>query len=327
MIDGIVSAVLFSAVFLYGCLGEILTEKAGHLNLGIPGIMCMGTAGGAFGTTIVMNAAAEAGAEPSYILLLLAVITFGFLFGAATASIYGFFTITLRCNQNITGLALTTLGSGLTQFIMDTITSVPTQKANLSKASYVLSSSLPFAKDLGVVGQLLFSYGILVYIGIAVAIVMGIVLKKTRLGLHLRAIGENPATADAAGVNVNAYKYGAVAIGGGIAGLGGMYYLLDYNKGSFENPGTIEGFGWLCIALVIFVLWKPSFSILGSIIFGLLYILAFKINTGASAVPKYLIQMSPYIVTVIVLVVLSIIDSRENQPPQALGLPYFREER
>ena len=327
MVNVLVSAVAFSAVFLFGCLGEILTEKSGHLNLGIPGIMCMGAAGGALGVTIVMNSADAVGAQSSYVMLVLSAVTFGFVFGAATASIYGFFTITLRCNQNITGLALTTLGSGITQFVMDSITKIPQQKSNLSVAGRAVSQSLPFAKDLGWFGQLFLSYGIFVYLGILLAVFMGFVLKKTRLGLHLRAVGENPATADATGVNVTAYKYGAVAMGGGIAGLGGMYYLLDYNKGSFENPGTIEGFGWLCIALVIFVLWKPNFSILGSVIFGLLYILAFKINTGSSPVPKYLIQMSPYVVTVIVLIVLSIIDTRENQPPQALGLPYFREER
>lgn len=326
MVNVITSAVLFSAVFLFGSLGEILTEKSGHLNLGIPGIMCMGTAGGAFGATIVMNAADVAGAEPSYILLLLSVLVFGFLFGAATASIYGLFTITLRCNQNITGLALTTLGAGLTQFIMNTITSVPAQKANLTRASRVLSQSLPFANDLGWFGQLFLSYGILVYIGIALAIVMGFVLKRTRLGLHLRAVGENPATADAVGINVTAYKYGAVTIGGGIAGLGGMFYLLDSTKGSFENAETIQGFGWLCIALVIFVLWKPNFAILGSILFGLLYLLGNLLGIS-EPIPQKLIQMLPYVVTVIVLIVLSIIDTRENQPPHSLGLPYFREER
>ena len=326
MVNVITSAVLFSAVFLYGCLGEILTEKSGHLNLGIPGIMCMGTAGGAYGVTIVMNAADAAGAEPSYILLLLAALAFGFLFGAAAAAIYGFFTITLRCNQNISGLALTTLGSGLAQFVMNGITADGIQKNNLSKAGTILSRTLPFANDLGLLGQLFLSYGVLVYIAIVVAIIMGIVLKRTRLGLHLRAVGENPATADAVGINVTAYKYGAVTIGGGIAGLGGMFYLLDYAKGSFENSSTIEGLGWLCIALVIFVLWKPNVSILGSILFGLLYLLGYRLGIS-EPITQNLFKMLPYVVTIIVLIVLSIIDTRENQPPQALGLPYFREER
>ena len=150
------------------------------------------------------------------------------------------------------------------------------------------------------------------------------------MGLHLRAVGENPATADAVGINVTRYKYLATMIGSGIAAIGGIYYIMDY-AGSYEAYKTLEALGWLAVALVIFTLWKPHISIIGSILFGFLYLAGTRIPTllgiqlPMSATP--LLKMLPYVVTVIVLVITSIQKKRENQPPAALGLPYFREER
>ena len=173
-------------------------------------------------------------------------------------------------------------------------------------------------------------WGILLYLAIAIALVSAYVLTRTQIGLHLRAVGENPATADAAGINVTAYKYGATCIGSGIAALGGLYYIMDY-MGSVEAYKTIEALGWLSVALVIFTLWRPHISILGSIIFGMLYLAGTRIPTmlgiqlDMSATP--LLQMLPYLVTIIVLVITSVSKKRENQPPASLGLPYFREER
>ncbi|MBO5653784.1 MAG: ABC transporter permease, partial [Clostridia bacterium] len=150
------------------------------------------------------------------------------------------------------------------------------------------------------------------------------------VGLHLRAVGENPATADAVGINVTAYKYGATCVGSAIAALGGLYYIMDF-MGSMEEYKTIEALGWLSVALVIFTLWRPLISIFGSIIFGMLYLAGTRIptllgiNLGMSATP--LLQMLPYLVTIIVLVIVSIKNKKENQPPASLGLPYFREDR
>lgn len=317
----ITGAISIGTVFLLGCVGEIITEKAGHLNLGIPGIMCMGAAGGCWGISLYMASLPE-GAKASWILLVLIALLCAGAFGAFGGAIYSFLTVTLRSNQNVTGLALTTFGSGVAQFIIDTYV----DRNFLPAASKVLKTTILGKADWGWFGDIFLNHGVFVYLAIAIAIVTALILRKTRVGLNLRAIGENPATADAAGINVNGYKYSAVLIGSAIAGLGGMFYIMDYIGGSWENASTIEALGWLSIALVIFTLWKPDLSILGAIVFGALYI-APSIITGISFSQMKLLKLLPYVVTVIVLIVTSILDSKENQPPASLGLNYFREER
>ncbi|MGM9666265.1 MAG: ABC transporter permease [Eubacteriales bacterium] len=316
----LVSAISIATVLLYGCVGEIITEKAGHLNLGIPGIMCMGTAGGCLGVSLYMGALSSP-ENASLILLFLISLLFSTVFAAALGGIYALLTVTLRCNQNITGLAITIFGGGATNFIMSFV-----DRSNFDPAGKLISSSLPFADKLGGFGKVVFGHGIYVYLAIAVAVVCSLVLNKTRVGLHLRAVGESPATADAAGINVVLYKYMAIIIGSGIAGIGGFYYIMDYIKGSWENAATIEAFGWLAIALVIFVLWKPNFAILGAFLFGACYIVAFVIPNITST-QREIIKMLPYVITIVVLVITSIRNKRENQPPASLGLNYFREER
>lgn len=315
------SAISFSAIFLYGCVGEIITEKSGHLNLGIPGIMCSGTAGGCLGVALYMGALKNPD-SPSYIMLILIGVLMAFLVAAAVGAIYGVLTVYLKCNQNITGLALTTFGAGFTQFIMDN----SVKRENFPVASTFIAKSLPFAKNLGAFGEIFLSHGLLVYLAIAVAIVTAIILKKTKVGLRLRAVGENPAAADAVGINVSKYKFLAILIGSGIAGLGGFFYTMDYVQGVYENYATIESFGWLAIALVIFAVWRPNIAIFGSILFGVLYILPNVIDIKSSA-QAALISLIPYVVTAVVLLVISITGSKSVQPPASLGLNYFREER
>ncbi len=327
----LIAAISLSAVFLYGCVGETIMEKAGHLNLGIPGIMCMGTAGGCFGAVIFTNAC---GGQPIWILLILISIVFSIIFAAATGAIYAFLTVTLNCNQNITGLAVTTFGVGLSQFLMDN--KIYTEKLFenyrdlFDAASKSISSHLPFAENLGWFGELFLSYGFFVYLAIAIAIAAAIVLRKTRIGLNLRAVGENPATADAAGINVSKYKYAAILTGSGVAGLGGFFYIMDYIGGSWENASTVEAFGWMAIALVIFTLWRPALSIAGLIIFAAFYILAFRLPgyvEGLTFTDTAVLKLLPYVITIIVLIITSIFGSKNVQPPAALGLPYFREDR
>lgn len=314
----IIGSISLATVFTFGCVGEILTEKAGNLNLGIPGIMCSGTAGGLLGVSVYM-ASTE---NPKWLALVLIAVLFAMVFAAAVGGIYALLTVTLRCNQNITGLAITTFGTGFTQFFVDNFI----DRSNLGAASKIITKSLSFASDLGWFGQVFLSYGILVYLSISVAIIAAVVLKKSRVGLHLRSVGESPATADAAGINVNAYKYGAILIGSSIAGLGGMFYIMDYIGGSWENASTIEALGWLSVALVIFSMWRPSIAIFGSIVFACFYILAAKL-TGISFTDMALIKLLPYVITIIVLVFTSIFGSKSVQPPASLGLNYFREER
>ena len=166
----------------------------------------------------------------------------------------------------------------------------------------------------------------MVYLAIALSIVMAWFLNRTRAGLNLRAVGENPATADAAGVNVTRYKYLATCVGAGISGMGGLYYTMDYIKGTWANDGTIESLGWLAVALVIFAIWRPLNAIWGSYLFGLLF-WVYLIIPGLGRRDIELFKMLPYLVTILVLVVISLRKKRENQPPASLGLPYFREER
>ena len=313
-LDYILTSVALGMTFLLGCTGEILTEKVGHLNLGIPGIMCIGGASGCLALKLCYG-------MPGVLVVPIAIIA-AFIGGALMGGLYSFLTVTLKANQNVTGLAMTTFGVGVTKYIMNGM-AINSMKSYLYALKYFRS---PFSY----VSNGLKYWGIMMYLAIGIALGMAYVLTRTRVGLHLRAVGENPATADAVGINVTAYKYGATCIGSGIAALGGLYYIMDY-MGSVEAYKTIESLGWLSVALVIFTLWRPHISIIGSIIFGMLYLAGTRIptllgiNLGMSATP--LLQMLPYLVTIIVLVITSIGKKRENQPPASLGLPYFREER
>lgn len=313
--DYLLTAIPLGMTFLYGCTGEILTEKAGHLNLGIPGIMCIGGAGGCLALSALRNSGL-----PAFLIVVIAIIA-AFASGAVMGAIYSFLTVTLKANQNVTGLAMTTFGVGTTKFIMNGMATDAMQYL------YALDFfRFPFAKS---TTSLKYN-GIMVYLAIIIALTASFVLVRTRVGLHLRAVGENPATADAVGINVTKYKYMATCIGSGIAALGGLFYIMDYS-GSYEAYKSIEALGWLSVALVIFTLWRPHISILGSVVFGCLYLAGSHLPTllGVKfdmSVTK-LLQMLPYIVTIIVLIVTSVRNKRENQPPASLGLSYFREER
>ncbi len=310
------SAIRLSAVFLYGSTGEIIVEKGGHLNLGIPGIMSVSAAVSVLAEYSLIK---SMGTSVPALLVLIPIIV-AFLVGALMGFLYSFLTVTLHCNQNVVGLAMTTLGVGLAGYYMT---------GAGAKIMVVARASKFFIKLFDVQGggafsQIFLSHGALVYLAIIIAIVAQIVLSKTRTGLNLRAVGENPATADAAGIDVTKYKYVSTCVGCGISGLGGLFCVMDYMGGNWEY--VLEGFGWLSIALVIFTLWKPALSILGSIIFAGLYIASSYIQ-GISFAQIELIKLLPYVVTILVLVITSMINKREAQPPAALGMSYFREER
>lgn len=317
-------AVMQGVPLLFGSTGEILTEKSGNLNLGIPGIMYVGGICGVIGAFLYEQSAAVINPYLAVLIPLLCTLAGSLLMGL----IYCFLTVTLRANQNVTGLAITTMGVGLGNFFggsLIKLTDSEVPSIALSATSEFFSKKLPFASNLGWFGQVFLSYSFLAYAAIIIALICSYVLNRTRIGLSLRAVGENPATADAAGINVNKYKYSATCIGSMIAGLGGLYYVMDYACGIWSNDGFGDR-GWLAIALVIFTVWKPSSSIIGSILFGGLYVIHNYIN-GLSMSAQEIFKMLPYVVTIIVLVVSSIRSRRENQPPAHLGLSYFREER
>ncbi len=325
LISLIVAAVTFGTVLMFGTLGEILTERSGNLNLGVEGIMYMGGAfglAGAFYYEKMVGTAASNGAVAIVIAILAA-----FAAGAVASSIYSFLTITLRANQNVTGLALAIFGTGVGQFTGEFM--------RVSEGGYVaLSNSLKAAfsqsifpralSGIPIVGNILFSHTVFFYLAVVLAILMHLFLYKTRYGMYLRAVGESPATADAAGINITRYKYLSTIIGGGLSAIGGMVYITT-TAGCVWNHEGLAGVGWLAVALVIFCMWRPLNAIWGSIIFGAMMIMYLRVVVPF--IPTELYKILPYVVTVIVLVFSSMRNNKEKQPPASLGLNYFREER
>ena len=310
----LIDSLAFGATFMYGSTGEILTEKAGHLNLGIPGVMCMGGAGGC----LVLNLIGKSGL-PGFVIVILGILG-ALAAGMVMGLIYSFLTVTLRANQNVTGLAMTTFGAGLMKVIMSKV------DATVYLVGPKMLYRWPFAQRTDALQCL----GVLFFLAVIIAVVSSWVLYRTKVGLHLRAVGENPSTADAVGINVTKYKYVASCVGSGIAGLGGFYYIIDY-MASQEAYLSLEVFGWLSIALVIFALWRPHMTIIGSTVFGFLFSCSSYIanieGITVTMAAKPLLKMLPYLFTIAVLVFTSIRNKRENQPPASLGLSYFREER
>ncbi len=267
-------AVVQGIPLMYGCTGEIVTEKSGNLNLGIPGVMYVGGISGVIGA-FAYEQSVGAGASLNPVLAIMIPLVCSLLGSLILGLIYCFLTVSLKANQNVTGLAMTTFGVGVGNFFggsLIKLSGADVPSIALSRTSAYFSASLPFADKLGAVGKLFFSYGFLAYAAIIIAILASVLLNKTRVGLHLRAVGENPNTADAAGISVSRYKYLSTCIGCMIAGLGGLYYVMDYACGVWSNDAFGDR-GWLAIALVIFTIWRPSVGIFASIFFGGLYIL------------------------------------------------------
>ena len=327
LIAWILRAIPFGTIIMFGSMGEIITEKSGNLNLGVPGIMYLGGFAG-FASSYFYEKTAQ---DPKGWICAVIALTCAFLASMAGGLIFSFLTVSLRANQNVTGLALTTFGMGVANFFgVYLLNGASYTAAPLAYKTF--SAKMPvLPHKFGVIGKTVFGYGFLVYVAIVIAVFLHFFLYKTRTGLNLRAVGENPATADAAGINVTKYKYLATCLGAGLSGIGGLYYVLDYNQGIWATTGQIEALGWLAVALVIFTTWKPLNAIWGAYLFGMLYwlyqflpsIMGFHVASHITD----LIQMVPYVVTIIVLLIVSFRKKKENQPPASLGLSYFREDR
>ena len=322
-------AIVQGIPLLFGSTGEIVTEKSGNLNLGIPGVMYVGAICGVIGSFFYEHSVPDASAMNGTLAILIPMACC--MLGSLLMGIlYCFLTVTLRANQNVTGLAMTTFGVGFGNFFGGSLiklvdSDVPS--ITLTATSGFFSKTLLFALNLVFFLKFFLSYRFMVYLAVLIALVASYILHHTRVGLQLRAVGENPSTADAAGINVAKYKYIATCVGCMIAGFGGLYYVMDYACGVWSNDAFGDR-GWLAIALVIFTIWRPNISILASFLFGGLYILYLYIPTGMDHMEyQELYKMIPYVVTLVVLVVTSIRSKRESQPPASLGLAYFREER
>ena len=250
-----------------------------------------------------------------------------FLVATFGGLLFSFLTITLHANQNVTGLALTIFGTGFGKFFGEYVRLAVGGRLIVSGATKDLfqRNLFPaFLSEIPIIGPLLFSYSFMIYLGVAIAIAMHWFLNRSRVGLNLRAVGENPATADAAGISVTKYRYLATCIGGGICGLGGLYFVMVTGGGTWAAE-AMNGKGWLAVALVIFALWRPLRAVWGSIVFGMLTIMYMRV-TGLG-IPTEIYKILPYVVTIVVLVITSLRKKREDQPPAALGLAYFRESR
>ena len=316
-------AIAQGIAMLFGANGEILTEKSGNLNLGVPGMMYMGGIAGLAGAFVYENAV-EA---PVPVVGLLIALVAALLAGALGGLIYSLLTISLRANQNVAGLALTTFGVGVGNFFGGSLSKLSGGVGQISVAitASAFRCKIPGLSQIPVVGEILFSYGFLTYFAILLSGFLYWFINRSRQGLNLRAVGESPATADAAGINVARYKYLATCIGGAICGLGGLYFVMEYSGGTWTNNGFGDR-GWLAIALVIFARWNPLHAIWGSILFGALYILYLYIP-GLDRSMQEIFKMLPYLVTILVLILTSLRKKKEDQPPEHLGLSYFREER
>lgn len=318
-----IAAVLAGTPLLLGALGEILTEKSGNMNLGVEGMMFMGAITGLAGSYYYEQAA---GGRASGIVSAMIALLVSFLAGALGATIYSFLTISLRANQNVTGLTLTIFGTGFGNFFGEYIgqkTGGYVAVSDVTKSAFS-RLNIPILSDIPVLGKLLFHYNWLVYFAIILAVFMAWFFNRSRVGLNLRAVGEDPATADAAGISVTKYKYIATIIGGGICGIGGMYMSMVTTRGVWVH-GCVSGYGWLAVALVIFATWNPTRGMLVALVFGGLTIMRMYVNIPG--LPAQIYDMFPYLATVLVLVITSMRQSKEHAQPKSCGTNYFREER
>lgn len=301
----IASSIASATPVLFATVGEILTERSGVLNLGVEGMMIVGALSG-FAAAVMTGS--------SYLGLLCALSSAGLL-----SLIHAFLSVTLRANQIVSGLGLTIFGIGLTGYLGQSMIGKP--------APAVLQKTfLPYLSEIPFLGQAFFQQSPLVYMGVVLALLAYFFLFHTRAGLNLRAVGENPAAADMAGVNVFLIRYAATFAGGALCGLGGAYVSLVYTP--FWTENMIAGRGWIAIALVIFASWDPRLAIAGAFLFGGVDALATRFQALGVGIPSYFLRMLPYAFTILILIFSFV--KREKRSglsvvPAALTIPYERE--
>jgi ABC-type uncharacterized transport system permease subunit len=310
LILSIVSAIAAGTPLLFAALGEIMTERSGVMNLGVEGMMLVGGVTG-FWTGLQTE---------NLFLALLA----GALAGGLLSLIHALLAISLRVNQVVSGLALVIVGNGLSSFWGNSGDEPMIQRANGVSVDAVLPQTL---RDIPGIGPIVFGHDIVVYFSWLLVIASSYFLYRTTFGLSLRAVGEDPAAADAAGVDVTRIRYLFTFVGGLGAGVGGAYLALAV-LGTWQ-AGMTAGAGWIAIALVILAGWRPSLAILAAYIFGALRNLGFTLQIAGLDVPSDFLNMIPFIATYVVVIMISASPTRARKiaGPAALGEPYSRESR
>jgi len=290
---------------LFAVLGGILIERSGIIQLGAEGIMLMGAV-----TAALIHI--RTGSLAAALIAVLAV-------GAALGLLHGFLTVSLRVNQIVSGLAMTLFGSGLSAFLGKAIAGQPVPGA-------VPKLDMPFLEPVPVIGDLFAHLDALTWLSFLLVIGMHLYIHRTSWGLHLRALGDNPATADVMGIPVQAFRYGCVIVGTMLIGLAGADLLLVYSPAWIEE--MTAGRGWIAVALIIFARWNPLRALLAAYFFGALDALGFRIQLIGSGIPSYFLKMIPYVVTILVLMYLGWRNrGKPSGSPESLGVPYIREQR
>lgn len=298
---------------VYATIGEIYTERSGILNLGLEGMMLMGA----------LTAFATAYHTGSLLLSVLMAMLVGMLL----AAIHAFLSITMRANQVVSGLSITLFGTGFASFLGQRLgpesNNFYLTGMNAERFTRVRLEGLA---DLPILGAV-FNQDVLTYIVFLLIPLAWFFMYRTKHGLNLRAVGENPQTADAMGIHVTKVRYLYTILGGMLVGLGGAHLSLAYTPGWTEN--ITGGRGWIVIALVIFSMWNPSRAILGAILFGGINAVQFRLQASGTDIPSAYLNMAPYIATILVLVLVTVWESHNKKigPPAALGTSYMREDK
>ena len=308
LISFLTAAVIAGTPLVFATLGEIMTEKAGNTNLGVEGMMFMGAIIG-FLVGLSSN-------NPLLAMLGAAAA------GGAGALLYAFLTVSLRANQIVCGLTLTIFGEGFASFLGQ---SVMGSLVPAGIQTFFRPRPIPVLSSIPYIGEIFFTQDVFVYFGYVLILAATIYLFKTKQGLNLRAVGESAASADASGINVTAYKYIHIVLGGALCGLGGAYMSVVTVRGWQEN--IIAGRGWIAVALVIFASWNPIKALIGGFLFGGLSIIGFRLQSMGIHVSQYLIDMLPYAATIIIVIISTRKNKKEDMAPADLGNAYFREER
>ena len=308
MTDFLAACVVAGTPLVFATLGELITEKSGSTNLGVEGMMLIGA---------VMGFLAAMNTESPVVAILAAAVT-----GAAGALIYAILTVTLRANQIVCGLTLTIFGTGYAQFVGQPLLGM---SAPSSVISFFGKISIPVLGDIPFIGPVFFQQDLFVYLSYIMCGLAAVYMYRTRMGMNLKALGESNAAADASGINVALYKYIHILIGGALCGLGGAYLSLVRMPIWQEN--IVNGRGWIAVALVIFVAWNPIKGFFGAALFVGLSILGLRLQAMGFNVSQYLVDMIPYVATILIVIFSTYKKKKESQPPADLGNNYFREER